>query len=83
MNRECLTGLSVGMPIKSGQYIANFGIADVNGGWPPHLHFQLMLDMEGKVGDYPGACRNADKTKYLQNIPDPALLLKFPPEVNG
>ncbi|WP_179415882.1 peptidoglycan DD-metalloendopeptidase family protein [Mucilaginibacter sp. E4BP6] len=83
LNRECLINLSVGMSIKGGQHIANFGAAEVNGGWPPHLHFQLMLDMEGMVGDYPGACHNSDKAKYLQNIPDPALLLKFPPAING
>jgi hypothetical protein len=83
LNRECLINLSVGMSIKGGQHIANFGAAEVNGGWPPHLHFQLMLDMEGMVGDYPGACRNSDKEKYLQNIPNPALLLKFPPAING
>jgi len=83
LNRECLVDLQIGMSIKSGQHIADFGTAEVNGGWPPHLHFQLMLDMEGMVGDYPGACRNSDKTKYLQNIPDPALLLQFPVAVNG
>ena len=82
LNRECLTNLSVNMPIQGGKHIANFGSAEVNGGWPPHLHFQLMLDMEGMEGDYPGACRNSDKAKYLQNIPDPALLLQFPAAVN-
>jgi len=83
LNRECLTDLNIGMPIQRGQHIADFGTAEVNGGWPPHLHFQLILDMEGMVGDYPGACRNSDKAKYLQNIPDPALLLQFPAAVNG
>lgn len=83
LNRECLTNLSVGMVIKNGQHIADFGTSEVNGGWPPHLHFQLMLDMEGMVGDYPGACRNSDKERYLQNIPDPALILKFPPAINS
>ena len=82
LNRECLKNLSVSLPIPSGQHIANFGTAEVNGGWPPHLHFQLMLDMEGMVGDYPGACRNSDKARYLQNIPDPGLLLQFPAAVN-
>ena len=83
LNRECLPKLSIGKTIKSGDHIANFGTAEVNGGWPPHLHFQLMLDMESMAGDYPGACRNSDKAIYLQNIPDPALLLQFPPAVNG
>jgi len=83
LNRECLIDLQIDMPIQSGQHIANFGTAEVNGGWPPHLHFQLMLDMEGMIGDYPGACRNSGKANYLQNIPDPALLLQFPTAVNG
>ena len=82
LNRECLTSLYVGKPIQSGQHIANFGTAEVNGGWPPHLHFQLILDMEDWVGDFPGACRNSDKELYLKNIPDPALLLQFPPAIN-
>ena len=82
LSRESLDGLSVGMSVKSGQRIADFGSADVNGNWPPHLHFQLMLDMEGNSGDYFGACKNSEKERYLQNIPDPALLLQFPPAVN-
>ena len=80
---ESLSGLAVGMPVKSGQQIATFGAAEVNGNWPPHLHFQLMLDMQGKTGDYFGACKNSEKEIYLQNIPDPALLLQFPPAVNA
>jgi murein DD-endopeptidase MepM/ murein hydrolase activator NlpD len=83
LNRECLWNLRIGMLIQSGQHIADFGRADVNGGWPPHLHFQLMLDMEGIIGDYPGACRNSDKAKYLQNIPDPNLILQMPSAINS
>jgi hypothetical protein len=82
LNRESLEGLSVGIPVKSGQKIAEFGSAYVNGNWPPHLHFQLMLDMEGINGDYYGACKNSEKDKYLQNIPDPALIVMFPDAIN-
>lgn len=82
LSRESLDWLIVGLPIESGQQIAAFGDAEENGNWPPHLHFQLMLDMEGKQGDYYGACKNSEKEKYLQNIPDPALLLRFPPAIN-
>jgi murein DD-endopeptidase MepM/ murein hydrolase activator NlpD len=83
LSRESLMGLSIGMPIKNGQKIAEFGNAEVNGNWPPHLHFQLMLDMEGNAGDYFGACKNSEKGKYLLNIPDPALLLQLPPAINA
>jgi len=77
LSRTNLVGLSIGQQITSGQLIANFGTADENGNWPPHLHFQLMLDMQGKTGDYPGACRNSEKDIYLQNIPDPNILLRL------
>ena len=83
LNRGCLQKLSVGKHIKKGEHIANFGTADVNGGWPPHLHFQLMLNMESWVGDYPGACRKSDKEIYLKNIPDPGFLLLFPSPINA
>ena len=78
-----LDALYAGMPVAVNQKIGDFGDIEENGHWPPHLHFQLMFDMEGKRGDYPGACRFSEKEKYLNNIPDPQLILKFPGVVNG
>lgn len=77
LNRECLTGLYPGKPIARNQQIGAFGGADENGSWPPHLHFQLMFDMEGKSGDYPGVGRYSEREKLMANIPDPALVLGF------
>lgn len=77
LNRECLTDLSVGDRVTKDQQIAVFGNQQENGHWPPHLHFQLMFDMEGCTGDYPGVGRYSEKEKYLQNIPDPNLILRF------
>jgi hypothetical protein len=82
LSRKNLVELSIGMPISVNQQIGNFGSIDENGHWPPHLHFQLMFDMEGKQGDYPGACRYSEKDKYLKNIPDPQMILQFPSTVN-
>ncbi len=78
LSRTSLDGLTVGQSIKANQQIAVFGNMKENGQWPPHLHFQLMLDMEGCSGDYPGVARYSEKDKYLKNIPDPGLLLRFP-----
>lgn len=72
-----LNGLKEGMSIAAGQKIAELGDYTVNGGWPPHLHFQLIIDLEGNVGDYPGVCKLSEREKYLANCPDPALLLAF------
>ena len=82
LSRKNLDGLNVGMTVSVNQKIGNSGKIEENGHWPPHLHFQLMFDMEGKQGDYPGACRFSEKEKYLKNIPDPQLLLQFPKAVN-
>lgn len=80
LSSKNLEGLSIGQNIKSNQQIAEIGMAGENGHWPPHLHFQLIFDMEGYMGDYPGVCRFSEKDKYLRNIPDPGLLLSFPAE---
>lgn len=70
-----LEGLTEGKKIKAGEEIAHFGEPHENGHWPPHLHFQLIIDMEGKKGDYPGVCKYSEREKYLANCPDPDLLL--------
>jgi len=78
LNRESLTGLYPGKTILQNEQLAEFGTAEENGNWPPHLHYQIMFDMEGKKGDYPGVCKFSEKGKYRQNIPDPNLILRFP-----
>jgi len=78
LSTDSLNGLYAGKPISKNERIAGFGTMDENGQWPPHLHFQLMFDMEGKQGDYPGVCRFSDKAIYQKNIPDPQLILRFP-----
>lgn len=80
LNRKSLQKIQVGQQVHAGQKIAEFGIPDENGNWPPHLHFQLMLDMQGKQGDFPGVCKPSEKAGYLEIIPDPNLLLNFLPE---
>jgi len=70
-----LDGLSEGQIIPEGKQFASFGVKEENGFWPPHLHFQLMFDMEGLKGDYPGVCEFSKRENYLQNCPDPSFVL--------
>jgi murein DD-endopeptidase MepM/ murein hydrolase activator NlpD len=77
LSRTSLTGLEVGQHINLNQQIATLGTAPENGNWPPHLHFQLMLTMGDNYGDYPGVGKYSEKEKYLQNIPNPELILQF------
>jgi murein DD-endopeptidase MepM/ murein hydrolase activator NlpD len=69
--------LSAGQYVSIGQNIAHFGELQENGHWPPHLHFQIILDMELKEGDYPGVCKYSEREKYLANCPDPDLILQL------
>jgi murein DD-endopeptidase MepM/ murein hydrolase activator NlpD len=78
LNRECLKSFTVGDPVAKNQQIAVFGNENENGHWPPHLHFQLMFDMEDCYGDYPGVGKFSEKEKLILNIPDPNLILQFP-----
>jgi len=77
LNRESLKSLYTDKPVTKNEQIAVFGNATENGNWPPHLHFQLMFDMEGYRGDYPGVGRFSEREKLMSNIPDPNLVLGF------
>ncbi len=72
-----ITGLRKGQVITRGQPFAHFGKPLENGNWPPHLHFQIIEDMEQKEGDYPGVCKVSEAGKYLKNCPDPDLMLNM------
>ena len=72
-----LDNLTEGKFIHAGEVFAHFGEPAENGHWPPHLHFQLILDMETKKGDYPGVCSLLHRQKYLNNCPDPDALLNL------
>jgi len=69
--------ISAGKYVSRGAVIAHFGEPHENGHWPPHLHFQIILDMELKQGDYPGVCKYSERQKYLANCPDPDFILQM------
>ena len=75
LSLSSLFGLQEGLAIAQGVRFAEFGIAEENGHWPPHLHFQVIRDMQGLVGDYPGVCQYSKKEQFLSNCPDPAFIL--------
>ena len=78
LNRSSLDGLHKGKSVKVGEKLAEIGPYPENGDWPPHLHFQLMTDMLGLEGDFPGVCSLTDRAKFLAICPDPNTLLNIP-----
>lgn len=77
LSRASITGLRSGQPIAAGQQFAWFGAPEENGQWPPHLHFQLVNDLGGRKGDYPGVCRFSESEKWKRNSPLPDLVLQL------
>lgn len=77
LSTRSLEGLIKGKQFKKGEEFAETGDAHENGNWPPHLHFQVMTDMLGKSGDFPGVASLREKSYYLELCPDPAHLIQL------
>ncbi|MEC3907321.1 peptidoglycan DD-metalloendopeptidase family protein [Tamlana sp. 2201CG12-4] len=77
LSLESIQGLEVGKFFAKGECIGALGDAIVNGDYPPHLHFQIIKDLKGFENDYPGVCSKKDLRFYMENCPDPRLLLKL------
>lgn len=78
LSRASLQGIYKDKAIAGGELLATLGAEEENGHWPAHLHFQVMLDMEGRQGDFPGVAAPSQKEYYQQLCPDPNLLLDYP-----
>ncbi len=77
LSLQSIDSLQQGQIFNAGEQIASLGNRGENGGWPSHLHFQVIIDMQDKKGDYPGVCADQDLTFYRDNCPNPAVLLNL------
>lgn len=75
--RRTLAQIAVGQTIANGEQLGWLGEPPENMGWPPHLHFQVIGDLGGRSGDYPGVCKPSEAAHWLANCPDPNLLLRI------
>ncbi len=87
LDRATLGHLEPGRPVAAGEVIGWLGGADVNGGWPPHLHLQVIaLDSvcdDGIEGadhrNFPGVALQRLRTVWESVLPDPSALAGLPP----
>jgi peptidoglycan LD-endopeptidase LytH len=75
LSLNSIKNMQEGDVVRKGDVFCEFGIPFENGQWPPHLHFQIIRDMEDLKGDYPGVCKFSEREKYLSNCPDADLIL--------
>lgn len=72
-----IANLQIGQEFAAGDTLANLGTPDINVNYAPHLHFQIIKDLEGNSGDYPGVAAEDQLDYYTRNCPNPNFLLKI------
>ncbi len=78
LTRTSLEGLYEGKAFRAGEKLAEIGPFPENGDWPPHLHFQLITDLLGHRGDFPGVCSIANRERFLAICPNPMAWIVTP-----
>ena len=78
LTRETLLELNPGQAIARGEAFARVGNLGENGGWPPHLHFQIILDLLDRGAEFPGVARASERCVWTGLSPDPNVLLGIP-----
>lgn len=77
LSTQSLENITVGQHFKQGEFLAKLGLPTENGNYAPHLHFQIILDLEQNSGDYPGVSSKENLKKYKENCPNPLYLLNL------
>jgi 4-aminobutyrate aminotransferase-like enzyme/Ser/Thr protein kinase RdoA (MazF antagonist) len=80
LSRETLRELKPGQAIARGEIFAHVGTLHENGGWPSHLHFQVILDLLDRGAEFAGVARASERSVWTSLCPDPNLLLGIPAE---
>ena len=78
LTRETLRELKPGQAIARGEIFAHVGALHENGGWPPHVHFQVILDLLDRGAEFAGVARASERSVWTSLCPDPNVLLGIP-----
>jgi 4-aminobutyrate aminotransferase-like enzyme len=78
LDKESLARLKIGQRLARGEEFARIGASQENGGWPPHLHFQIILDLLELGADFPGVAYASQRALWTSLSPAPNLLVGIP-----
>lgn len=68
-----IANIEEGQSVVAGQKIAEVGAPPENGNWPPHLHFQLILELFSLGSDFPGVALSSEQEMWLALSPCPIM----------
>jgi 4-aminobutyrate aminotransferase-like enzyme/Ser/Thr protein kinase RdoA (MazF antagonist) len=78
LSKDSLQDLKAGQHIARGQSFARVGSTQENGGWTPHVHLQIILDLLELGADFPGVAYASQRSVWKSLSPDPNFLLGIP-----
>ena len=73
-----LDHLRPGDQVAVGEAFCTLGTQACNGGWAPHLHFQLLMTADGMAPSWPGVADPDDLEMWEALSPNPACLMNLP-----
>ena len=74
LSSRSILGKRKGQKIDRGEIVGWIGGKEENGGWEPHLHFQLSW-FDPMTHDMPGVVNPKDRSDALARYPDPRIVL--------
>ncbi|AMS43827.1 aminotransferase class III-fold pyridoxal phosphate-dependent enzyme [Aminobacter aminovorans] len=80
MAHEAMARLKPGETLEAGALVGEMGAPTENGGWAPHLHFQISTDPELAARDILGVGEARYLDVWAELFPDAATLAGIPPE---
>lgn len=78
LSRASIAGLAQGQRIGRGDTVGRIGERHENGGWAPHLHFQLLVSHLGQGTAVHGVAARSQLEYWRTLSPDPNLVLRIP-----
>lgn len=70
--------LEPGQAVNAGTEIAQIGDWHENGGWPPHLHFQVISDLLSLGTDFPAVFKASEVALWQAFCLNPNLICRLP-----
>jgi murein DD-endopeptidase MepM/ murein hydrolase activator NlpD len=78
LSRTSISKVRVGDRLAAGGVVATIGDRDENGGWLPHLHFQLLVTHRDQGTEVWGVAPRSRLDEWRLISPDPNLILRIP-----
>ncbi len=75
LSHASVNALEVGGQVEAGESFVRLGPFRENGGWVPHLHFQIVTDLLDLEGTFPGVATPSHCSTWHSLSPCPADLL--------